>query len=83
MHHTKSQTLTETQNPRSDALLHLGDVELDMALHLHVLFASAVHFVLDLLFEIDHLMSEKVSINSFQDETKKSTISPSSPSARS
>jgi hypothetical protein len=26
-----------------------------MALHLHVLFTSTLHFVLDLLFEIDHL----------------------------
>ena len=39
----------------SNALLHLRDVQFDMALHLHVLFTSALHFVLDLLFEIDHL----------------------------
>ena len=39
----------------SNALLHLRDVQFDMALHLHVLFTSALHFVFDLLFEIDHL----------------------------
>lgn len=39
----------------SNALLHLRDVQLDMALHLHVLFTSTLHFVLDLLFEINHL----------------------------
>ena len=39
----------------SNALLHLRDVKFDMALHLHVLFTSTLHFVLDLLFEIDHL----------------------------
>jgi len=38
-----------------NALLHLRDVKFDMALHLHVLFTSTLHFVLDLLFEIDHL----------------------------
>jgi hypothetical protein len=48
--------MTEThKNRRSDALLHLRDVELDMTLHLHVLFTGALHFVLDLLLEIDHL----------------------------
>ena len=39
----------------SNALLHLRDVKFNMALHLHVLFTSTLHFVLDLLFEIDHL----------------------------
>jgi predicted permease len=45
----------------SNALLHLRDVKFDMALHLHVLFASTLHFVLDLLFEINHL-KENVSM---------------------
>jgi hypothetical protein len=40
----------------SDALLHLRDVQSDMALHLHVLFPCALDFVLDLFFEISHLV---------------------------
>lgn len=39
----------------SNALLHLRDVKLDMALHLHVLLSRTLHFVLDLLFEVNHL----------------------------
>jgi hypothetical protein len=42
-------------NLRSYALLHLCDVQFDMTLHLHVLFTSTLHFVLDLLFEVNHL----------------------------
>jgi hypothetical protein len=40
---------------RSYALFHLCDVQFDMTLHLHVLFTRTLHFVLDLLFEVNHL----------------------------
>lgn len=66
--HGYHQSITERQPRRqcmsspamltaasSNALLHLRDVKFDMALHLHVLFTSTLHFVLDLLFEINHL----------------------------
>ena len=45
----------------SNALLHLRDVQLDMALHLHVLLSRTLHFMLDLLFEVNHL-GENVSM---------------------
>ena len=38
-----------------DALLHLGDVQTDVALHLHILFASTLDLILDVLFQISHL----------------------------
>ena len=50
-----SQSLATSTAASSNALLHLRDVQFDMALHLHVLLSSALHFVLDLLFEINHL----------------------------
>jgi hypothetical protein len=55
MHHSKVNFAQDTK-PGSDTLLHLGDVKLDVALHLHVLFAGALDFVFDLLFEVDHLV---------------------------
>jgi hypothetical protein len=70
MHHTENQRRPRHTKPGSDTLLHLRDVELDMTLHLHVLFAGALDFVLDLLFEIDHLTGERVSMFSLQKKTK-------------
>ena len=62
--HTRRQCMSSPATQfavSSNALLHLRDVELDMTLHLHVLFAGALDFVLDLLFEIDHLMVRELA----------------------
>ena len=39
----------------SNRLLHLRDIQLDVRLHLEVLIVCAVHLVLDVLFEVEHL----------------------------
>lgn len=46
----------------SYALLHFGDVELDMRLELHVLIVGTVHLMLDVLFQVGHL-SQSVNVN--------------------
>lgn len=38
-----------------DRLLHLGDVEFDMRVHLHELVVRGVDFGFDVFFQIGHL----------------------------
>lgn len=48
-------TALGSAHPGLHGLLHLGDVELDVRLHLEVLVVGRVHLVLNVFLEIQHL----------------------------
>lgn len=56
----------------SYALLHFGDVELDVRLELHVLIVRTVHLMLDILFQVGHL-SQSVNVHILSATCQQST----------
>ena len=52
--YSTSKVLTSSRS-LLNALLHLGDIELDMRLELQVFVMRTVHLVLDVLLQIGHL----------------------------